>query len=186
MVIKNSSSKTDKTIGQIFTSSYIAEFMVNNLKKYIADWKSKTDTIRILEPSVGEGIFLKYLLKNNFTDITAYEIDTSLKENLLYLYPNVEFRFENFLGASSDEKFDIIIGNPPYLGQNYNSEVFQDYNKKFPLCKKYFVGNMDFFYYFIHMGIEKLNPGGLLTFITTNYWITKSKKTGIKYLKPHR
>ncbi|MFX0007813.1 MAG: Eco57I restriction-modification methylase domain-containing protein, partial [Candidatus Hermodarchaeota archaeon] len=183
--IKNSSSKTDKTIGQIFTSSYIAEFMVNNLKKYIIDWKTNPNTIRILEPSVGEGIFLKFLLKNNFTDITAYEIDTSLKENLLNLYPNVEFHFENFLGAGFDEKFDIIIGNPPYLGQNYNSEVFQDYVKKFSLCKKYFIGNMDFFYYFIHMGIEKLNPGGLLTFITTNYWITKSKKTGIKYLKPH-
>jgi adenine-specific DNA-methyltransferase len=44
---------------------------------------------------------------------------------------------------------------------------------------------MDLFYYFIHLGILKLNPGGILSYITTNYWITKSKKTGIKYLKPH-
>ncbi|GAH59293.1 unnamed protein product, partial [marine sediment metagenome] len=28
-------------------------------------------------------------------------------------------------------------------------------------------------------------PGGILSYITTNYWITKSKKTGIKLLKPH-
>ncbi|MFX0021867.1 MAG: Eco57I restriction-modification methylase domain-containing protein [Candidatus Hermodarchaeota archaeon] len=185
MVTKNFSYKADKAIGQIFTPSYIAEFMVNNLKKYIAEWKSRPDNVRFLEPSVGEGIFLKHLLKNKFNDITAYEMDITLKQSLLNLYPNVEFRFENFLGADPNEKFDIIIGNPPYLGQNYNSEVFQDYTKRFPLCKKYFVGNMDLFYFFIHMGIEKLNPGGILTFITTNYWITKSKKTGIKFLKPH-
>ena len=44
---------------------------------------------------------------------------------------------------------------------------------------------MDLFYFFIHLGIEKLNPGGILSYITTNYWITKSRKTGIKLLKPH-
>jgi adenine-specific DNA-methyltransferase len=44
---------------------------------------------------------------------------------------------------------------------------------------------MDLFYFFIHLGIKKLQPGGILSFITTNYWLTKSKKTGIKYLKPH-
>ncbi len=185
MVIKNISSKTDKAIGQVFTPSYIAEFMVSSIKKLITEWECRPDTLKILEPSVGEGIFLEFLLKYNFTNIVAYEMDTKLKENLLSLYPNIEFRFENFLGADLDEKFDIIIGNPPYLGQNYNSEIFQEYSKKFPICKKYFIGNMDLFYYFIHLGIEKLNPGGFLSFITTNYWITKSKKTGIKFLKPH-
>jgi adenine-specific DNA-methyltransferase len=44
---------------------------------------------------------------------------------------------------------------------------------------------MDLFYFFIHLGIAKLKPGGILSYITTNYWITKSKKTGIKLLKPH-
>ena len=185
MVLKNINSKTDKAIGQIFTPSYIAEFMIDNINKFIINCKDRPKTLRILEPSVGEGIFLKFLLKHHFTDITAYEMDTDLKENLLRMYPNINFRFENFLGADPNIKFDLIIGNPPYLGQNYNSELFQDYIKNFPLCRKFFVGNMDLFYYFIHMGIEKLNPGGFLTFITTNYWITKSKKTGIKFLKPH-
>ncbi|MFX1489118.1 MAG: Eco57I restriction-modification methylase domain-containing protein, partial [Promethearchaeota archaeon] len=87
--------------------------------------------------------------------------------------------------SDTTEKFDLIIGNPPYLGQNYNAQLFQEYVKKFPICTKYFVGNMDLFYYFIHLGIDKLNPGGLLSYITTNYWITKSQKTGIKLLKPH-
>ncbi|MFW9880264.1 MAG: Eco57I restriction-modification methylase domain-containing protein, partial [Candidatus Thorarchaeota archaeon] len=185
MVLKNINSRIDNRIGQIFTPSYIAEFMVSNALKFIGNKKKKPQTLRILEPSVGKGIFLKFLLKYQFFNITAYEMDIELKDHLLKLYPNINFRFENVLGSDLDEKFDLIIGNPPYLGQNYNPEIFQDYTKKFVICNKFFVGNMDLFYYFIHLGIEKLNPGGILTFITTNYWITKSKKTGIKLLKPH-
>ena len=185
MVLKNTNSKRDKTIGQIFTPSYIAEFMVKNIISFIAKSNKDPPTLRILEPSVGEGIFLKFLLEHNFSNITAYEMDDNLKDTLLKSYPNINFKFDNFLGSNPNDKFDIIIGNPPYLGQNYNAVIFQEYIEKFPFCAKFFVGNMDLFYFFIHLGIEKLKPGGLLSFITTNYWITKSKKTGIKLLKPH-
>ena len=174
-------------LSQIFTPDYIAEFMVKNIKQHYFSIHSKTtiDKIKILEPSAGKGIFLNYILGEGFTDITAYELDQSFETSLLKFYPNVKLKFENFLGSGTNDKFDIIIGNPPYLGQNYNAKIFQELVKNYSICKKYFVGNMDLFYFFIHLGIEKLQPGGLLSFITTNYWLTKSKKTGIKYLKPH-
>ncbi len=185
MVLKNNNKRGYNLIGQIFTPKYIAKFMVNNISNFITTDNKTHQDLKVLEPSVGEGIFLKSLIQNNFSDITAYEMDNSLKTNLLKNYPHVKFNFENFLGSDLNEKFDLIIGNPPYLGQNYNAKVFQDYIKKFPICKKFFVGNMDLFYYFIHLGILKLKPGGILSFITTNYWLTKSRKTGIKLLKPH-
>ncbi|MBY9014575.1 MAG: Eco57I restriction-modification methylase domain-containing protein [Candidatus Lokiarchaeota archaeon] len=174
-------------LSQIFTPDYIAEFMVKNIKQHYFSThnESTIDKIKILEPSAGKGIFLNYILGEGFTDITAYELDQTLKTHLLRSYPNIKLKFENFLGSDANEKFDIIIGNPPYLGQNYNAQIFQELVKNYPICKKYFVGNMDLFYFFIHLGIEKLKPGGLLSFITTNYWLTKSKKTGIKHLKPH-
>jgi len=174
-------------LSQIFTPDYIAEFMVKNIKHhYFSIHNASTiDQIKILEPSAGKGIFLKSILGEGFTDIIAYELDQTLKTPLLKNYPNVKFKFENFLGSDANEKFDIIIGNPPYLGQNYNAHIFQELVKNYSICKKYFVGNMDLFYYFIHLGINKLKPGGFLSFITTNYWLTKSKKTGIKHLKPH-
>ena len=191
MVSKKNNTRSQISIGQYFTPDYIAEFMVKNIKHFIQDSNYKNNislnlnNLKILEPAVGEGIFLKHLLENNFSDITAYEIDPSLKEELLEKYPQIKFRFENFLGSDPNEKFDIIIGNPPYLGQNYNAELFRDLVKKYLICAEFYIGNMDLFYYFIHLGINKLNPGGFLSFITTNYWITKSKKTGIKFLKPH-
>ncbi len=174
-------------LSQIFTPDYIADFMVKNVKQHYFSThnESTIDKIKILEPSAGKGIFLNYILDEGFTDVTAYELDQTLKTSLLKNYPNVRFHFENFLGSDANEKFDIIIGNPPYLGQNYNAHIFQELVKNYSICKKYFVGNMDLFYFFIHLGIDKLKPGGFLSYITTKYWLTKSKKTGIKYLKPH-
>jgi len=185
MVSKKIKWINNNPIGQIFTPNYIADFMVKNSLKFIKNLDKSINEIKVLEPSAGEGVFLKYLIQNNFKNISAYEIDESLKDSLLKKYPEVNFRFINVLNSDLNEKFDLIIGNPPYLGQNYNAKIFQDYVRKYPVCEKYFVGNMDLFYFFIHLGIIKLNPGGILSFITTNYWITKSKKTGIKLLKPH-
>ncbi|MFX1266884.1 MAG: Eco57I restriction-modification methylase domain-containing protein [Promethearchaeota archaeon] len=191
MVLKSNINLKNNLIGQIFTPEYIAEFMVKNTIQLIKSnnlFKNKQQNLsdlRILEPSAGKGVFLKFLIGNKFSDITAYEMDVNLKHRLMKSYPTVKFKFENFLGSDLNDSYDIIIGNPPYLGQNYNAEIFQNYVKKYPICAKYFVGNMDLFYFFIHLGILKLNPGGLLSFITTNYWVTKSDKTGIKLLKPH-
>ncbi|MFX1494117.1 MAG: Eco57I restriction-modification methylase domain-containing protein [Promethearchaeota archaeon] len=191
MVLKSKINLKNNSIGQIFTPEYIAEFMVKNIVKLIKNnnlFKNKQQILsdlRILEPSAGRGVFLKFLIENKFSDITAYETDINLKHRLTKSFPTVKFKFENFLGSDLNDSYDMIIGNPPYLGQNYNAEIFQNYVKKYPICAKYFVGNMDLFYFFIHLGISKLNPGGLLSFITTNYWITKSSKTGIKLLKPH-
>ena len=181
MVLNNNSD----TIGQVFTPKFIAEFIVKNVLDYIKQFKGTIKDIKVLEPSVGEGIFLESLLKYGFSSINAFELDETLKAELLSKYPDVNFHFDNFLGSEIKEDYDLIIGNPPYLGQNYNAEVFQKYVKEYPICAKYFVGNMDLFYFFIHLAISKLKPGGILSFITTNYWITKSKKTGIKLLKPH-
>ncbi|MFX1393859.1 MAG: Eco57I restriction-modification methylase domain-containing protein [Promethearchaeota archaeon] len=185
MVIKKKIFTENNSIGQIFTPEHIAEFMVKNIVKILKESDRELQQLKVLEPAVGKGVFLKYLIQNQLTDITAYETDEILKKDLLINYPEVTFKFENFLGSSINETFDVIIGNPPYLGQNYNAEIFQNYISNYQICKNFFVGNMDLFYYFIHLGILKLNPEGILSFITTNYWITKSEKTGIKLLKPH-
>jgi adenine-specific DNA-methyltransferase len=177
----------EKKISQFFTPDFIAKFMVENSIKFLKH-RSKIDdlnTLKVLEPSAGKGIFLKYLIDMGLQNVTACEIDSSLETYLKKEYPIVDLRIKNFLGSPRKEEYDLVIGNPPYLGQNYNSELFKALRKKFELCEEFFVGNMDLFYFFIHMGIEKLKPGGILSFITTNYWIFKSQKTGIKYLKPY-
>ncbi|MFX1238274.1 MAG: Eco57I restriction-modification methylase domain-containing protein [Promethearchaeota archaeon] len=180
MISNKTNSLLDSSIGQVFTPFYVARFIVKMAMNHI-----KSNDIKALEPSAGKGVFIECLIDIGLKDITAYEIDSNMGNYLSSKYPDVKLLNENFLSASEEDKYDLIVGNPPYLGQNYNSALFQEYREKYPLCERFFTGNMDLFYYFIHQSISKLKPGGIISFITTNYWITKSKKTGIKFLKPH-
>ena len=66
--MKKYNNKKSKTIiGQVFTPNYIAEFMVKNISNILKKLNNKEkDLIKVLEPSVGKGIFLENLLKYNF------------------------------------------------------------------------------------------------------------------------
>jgi hypothetical protein len=67
--------------------------------------------------------------------------------------------------------FDIVIGNPPYVGEKGHKEIFEKI-KGNAWGKKHYKGKMDLFYFFFHLGIDVLKVNGTLTFITTNYFIS--------------
>ena len=75
--------------------------------------------------------------------------------------------------------FDIVIGNPPYIGESGHKDIFRLISKT-EFGKKYYQGKMDYFYFFFHKGIDLLNSGGELALITTNYFPTAS---GAKILR---
>ncbi|MDP3443563.1 MAG: Eco57I restriction-modification methylase domain-containing protein, partial [Ignavibacteria bacterium] len=70
-----------------------------------------------------------------------------------------------------DKGFDIIIGNPPYIGQKGNNEIFRPV-KETKLGKQFHQRRMDYFYFFFHQAINLSVPNGVVNFITTNYYIT--------------
>lgn len=76
-----------------------------------------------------------------------------------------------FMDVFDKGGFDIVIGNPPYVGQKGNKEMFQVI-KDSPLGFKYHQRRMDLFYFFFHHGIEILKNKGVLSYITTNYFLT--------------
>jgi adenine-specific DNA-methyltransferase len=67
--------------------------------------------------------------------------------------------------------FDVIIGNPPYVGEKGNKSVFS-LLKKSTLGEKFYQGKMDLFYLFFHLGLDFLKNAGVMSFITTNYYPT--------------
>lgn len=66
--------------------------------------------------------------------------------------------------------FDIVIGNPPYIKERDNSDVFEPVNNT-KFGKKYHQGKMDYWYYFLHKAIDITNKTGHISFITPRYWI---------------
>lgn len=70
-----------------------------------------------------------------------------------------------------EKGFSIVIGNPPYIGQKGNNEIFRPV-KETALGKQFHQRRMDYFYFFFHQAINLAANNGVINFITTNYYIT--------------
>jgi len=69
------------------------------------------------------------------------------------------------------EKFDLVIGNPPYIGEKNNLSYFTPI-KQTPLGKAYYEGKMDYFYFFIYKGSSYLKEKGCMCYLSSNYFLT--------------
>jgi len=68
--------------------------------------------------------------------------------------------------------FDIVITNPPYIGEKGHKEIFREVKQA--NLGKYYLGKMDFFYFFFHLAFDLGNKNAQIAFITTNYYPTAS------------
>jgi|GEM_PF-297385 len=74
---------------------------------------------------------------------------------------------KRFPAAMGDGGFDAVIGNPPYVRQEW---ITADK----PYLKRHydaFDGVADLYVYFYELGLKVLKPGGRLGFIVTNKWM---------------
>ena len=67
--------------------------------------------------------------------------------------------------------FDVLLANPPYIGQKGNKEMFQQIART-GFGKKFHQRRMDLFYFFIHRALDLAHGQTQVTFITTNYFVT--------------
>ncbi|WP_250632511.1 Eco57I restriction-modification methylase domain-containing protein [Rhodoflexus caldus] len=163
--ILSAQSRKNK-FGQYFTPEAVAEFMI--------DMAHITPTSKILEPSCGEGVFLKLLQEKGFQDITAYEIDKDLATEFPFV------NYESFVAAKISEKFDLIIGNPPYIRWKNLEEELKAELAVNPLWNRYFNSLCDYLYIFILKSIELLNENGQLIFICPEYWMNTTHSVSLR------
>ena len=148
-----------KSLGQYFTQENVALFMCN-----LIDKKGITN---ILEPSAGEGVFLKALADINFDKkiIEAYEIDSDLKN-----VSETKINYENFLSSDINNKYDLIIGNPPYVRWKNIPKKMREELKDNDYWNDKINGLSDLLYAFIYKCVDLLNDNGELIFITPSFW----------------
>lgn len=143
--------------GQYFTIDLIADFMVTLI--------SHPKDSKVIEPSCGKGVFLDNLIKHGFTNLSAYEIDTTLGAKYEFI------KFKSFLAVPTSEKYSVVIGNPPYIRWKNLEPELKEELKKYPLWNKYFNSLCDYLFIFILKSIEHLENNGEIIFICTEYWM---------------
>ncbi|WCC41745.1 class I SAM-dependent methyltransferase [Tenacibaculum finnmarkense] len=134
-LIKNASK--EKLRGGFYTPEPIASFIL----KWAFNGNKELD---ILEPSCGDGIFLEEIKKGKYkyNSVTAIEFDENeaLKSKKIKLDKTkiINSDFHEFC-INTKQKFDLIIGNPPYIRfqyfdkeqQSFASEIFGKANLKY-------------------------------------------------------
>ncbi len=130
------------TRGQVFTPEAIVERMLALVR----------NRGRILEPACGDGAFVARL-PPHYPEVVAIELDpahcpTGALNADFFTYPEAE-------------KFDTIIGNPPYVKARDIA----------PATRRHFAsrlldGHANLYLHFIEKCVRHLNPGGELIFIT--------------------
>jgi adenine-specific DNA-methyltransferase len=157
-----------KEIGQFFTPSFVANFMVS--------LSSKDSTAEVLEPCFGAGVFINSLQLAGYTNIHGYEIDSSYSNHI----NNGDFHFESFVSAEIDLSFDLIIGNPPYVRWKNLNKVLKEELQDNPLWNKYLNSLSDYLNIFILRSVELLADRGELIFITPEFWMNTQHSMGTR------
>ncbi len=67
--------------------------------------------------------------------------------------------------------FDMVIGNPPYIGERGHTALFAPL-KNHKAWAKFYQGKMDYSYFFVHQAINLLSQDGVITQIMTSYFTT--------------
>lgn len=101
----------------------------------------------------------------------------SEKENSFLDYNQIDEIVKN--GEFWSNEFDFVVGNPPYVGQKGNKDLFEFF-KTNKYWKDFYERKQDLYYYFIARGLEKLKEQGKLAFINPPYWLTAFATTNLK------
>ena len=183
-------SPSDKLVnGAIYTPANIRKYITRESFELL---KNKSlDNTKIADIACGCGGFLidatrelkkktqktyKEIYKNNIygVDIQPYSVNRT--EILLALLAitegedDEEFTFNIHIGDTlefdwKETRFDMILGNPPYVCSRNMDESTKKLMKNWSTCK---TGHPDLYIPFFQIGYELLKPNGVLGYITVN------------------
>ena len=101
---------TDDSIAFVETPIEIADLMTKLI--------TKGKNAKILDTGCGKGVFIKSLSKASFVDVSGIELNKDRVSLCKKEFPTATFYNGDFLSWKSTDRYDVIIGNPPYMHFN--------------------------------------------------------------------
>ncbi len=148
-------SSSRKKLGQYFTSDEVASSLVS--------WVVRKKTDRILDPSCGDGQFLKHHRRS-----VGIEIDPDAAASARRNSPSSLIHGGDFFewAAATSERFDGIAGNPPFIRfQTFNGRVRAQALAAASLMGADFSGLASSWAPFVLVAAGLLKPGGRMAFV---------------------
>jgi adenine-specific DNA-methyltransferase len=153
-----------KTYGAVSTPAEIIDFMfeVSGVEK----WQG----LKILEPGCGFCDFLSRIYtRYPSNDFTGIEVNREVYDMIVGLYPHFTLRFSDFLLWDTAERYDLVIGNPPYgiIGDktHYPIHVLKGKKVSYKKLSSTWYGKFNIYGAFIEKGLKLLKDKGRLVFI---------------------
>lgn len=152
-ITKQLTKKEKKDNGIYFTPPSTVNKNIRYLKKLNMNFE------RILEPSCGTGEFLNALSSQlPESSIVAVEKNNTIYDSLQNQSPeHIQIYNDDFITRNIDDKFNLIIGNPPYfvLKKKDIPSIYNDY----------YTGRPNIFIIFIIKSLSLLAEDGILSFV---------------------
>jgi adenine-specific DNA methylase len=197
--------KNGRKHGEVFTNKNVVQYILDEAG-YMQENNLKN--IKILEPASGKGAFASEILnrlyqssiKYNFSfkdslveNVRFIEVDINvfkeLKTKIIHLLENFNVQNNNigsaicinedYLAFQFFEKYDCIVGNPPYIRHELISvENKELYRKKFETFKF----RADLYIPFFEKSLKLLKTNGILSFICSNRWLNNQYGKGLRDL----
>ncbi len=109
--------------------------------------------LRVLDPSVGKGVFLR-VASSLPAELVGWELDPDRASCV----PHGNIHVGDFLAAPTDDAYDMVIGNPPWV--SYSGRHAQEGR-----LEEYAGGWKSLHSAFIEKAARHLAPGGVLGFV---------------------
>lgn len=186
--------KSGRNHGEVFTHNRIVDYLLNevNYESHL-----NLSYVKILEPASGTGSFAKGIIKRLFDSSLLYgfsfteafesnvrfvEIEENNYKKLVSQLQKTLSSFginhdlskskaiinQDFLTVNFVERFDCIVGNPPYIRHELISEDLKELYKRSYQTFKY---RADLYILFFERSLQLLSENGILSFICSNRWL---------------
>jgi len=152
-ITKSIDKNIKKKEGIYFTPPKTIDYITQLFNQYY-----NNDIKTVLEPSCGSCEFVTKFDQLYNLDFTCIENNLSIYNDIKHIEKNnISIINTDFLTYENNNKYDLIIGNPPYFVVDKNTISKEYYN--------YFEGRPNIFIIFIIKSLKLLNKNGYLIFV---------------------